>query len=452
MAILIIVLISSALSVAFANYVFTEKFNMLEASGLRVNQWVNEFHKNQITKKEFENFLNTIGLITDSSIQVIQYNEETIQELIQRNPSSGYLVEDLNAILNNNTVIRRNQYSESYALDMVFVGIPLKINANIQGAIILLSPVNNLTDNIVNIVKIIWFMSLATILCFTILIYYVSYRISSPIQKMDAAARKIANGVDIHDIDIQTKDELQRLAHSFNTMKKKLDKTERIRKEFIASISHDIRTPLTSIKGFIQGMMDGLIDTKDHPRYLQIIMNETNRLVHLTGDILDIAKMQSGHIELKREQIKMNDFLPSIVNLFELNIKEKSIRLSLRIQENVEIFADRSRMEQIVSNVLSNAIKYHRISGHISMDCYQKDNFCHLEIKDDGLGIPEKDLMFVFDKFYQVDKVRKKDSVSTGSGLGLNIVKSLVQLHHGEISIESQIHEGTQVYIRIPLR
>ncbi len=231
-------------------------------------------------------------------------------------------------------------------------------------------------------------------------------------------------------------------------MKEKIAAAENMRREFIASISHDLRTPLTTINGFIQGILDGLIKPEETPRYLGIIRQETIRLMNLTGDILESAKLQSGGIKLCRKYFPLRDFLESFLESAGIKYNNKNIQIVVDCPQSLEIYADEERLKQILDNIISNALKFTGDNGQIIIRAAETPAETLIQIKDNGQGIAPEDLPFIFDKFYRGDKSRHEST--GGTGLGLNIVKNLLKLHGGKIEAFSELGKGTTMTVRFP--
>ncbi len=231
-------------------------------------------------------------------------------------------------------------------------------------------------------------------------------------------------------------------------MKRQLAETEEIRSSFIANVSHDLRTPLTSINGFVEGMLDGIIKIEDYPKYLKIIKSETGRLNRLTSDILQTAKIQSGKIELNKQYIHASEMFVSVVEKMKKLAEEKSISITVECDEETIVHADGDRLYQVLDNVIGNAIKYTVIGGGIRLKAMYVGSGVEFSISDTGEGISEENLLHVFERFYRTDKSRS--SVNGGSGLGLSIAKNLVELHGGSIRAESIQGDGTTIIFDIP--
>ncbi len=448
----VIATLSLILSILYSRYIFSEKQANLENAAHKINQSANDYYEDKISMKELESTLDSLGFITDSKIYLVKLDKKSLSSpqtlKIGEGLEESYLLDDLKKILDGKAVFRRNQYSDKFDTYMVFTGVPWKTGSDIEGAVLLFSPVSRVTNNIAQINLVIWLTALIFMISGSIVIYLNSLRISQPVKEIEKAAMKLAAGENVPDLPVKSRDEVGRLSGTFNDMKHKLLETEKMRKDFIANVSHDLRTPLTSINGFVEGMLDGLVKPEDTRKYLTIIQSETNRLTRLTSDILQLAKIQSGSMALSKERLKAYEVVNSVIDSVKSLSDEKRIGFSLQCDDSAVVSADRDKLQQILTNIIGNAVQYSPIDGRISVRIEESDQKMRFTVSDNGIGIPPEDLPFIFEKFYRVDKSRQ--SAKGGTGLGLNIAKSLVELHGGSIRASSEAGKGTEIMFELP--
>ena len=447
-----IVVLSLALTFIYRGYAFNEKKRMLKNAAYDVNQQLEDWTDGKISQKELNQTVDSAGYITDSKIYVVRLEKEAFENAENFNLGEDleekYLIEDLGRILDGEAVFRRDQYSSKFGMRVVFSGVPWEGTDGISGAILMFSPVDEINRNANKMNLVIWATAFGFIVLGGFIILLTSRRISRPVKEMELAARKLASGEPAEDIFAGTQDEVGQLAQTFNSMKRQLAETEENRNSFIANVSHDLRTPLTSINGFVEGMLDGIIKVEDYPKYLRIIKNETGRLNRLTADILQTAKIQSGKIELNKQHIYAGEILVSLVEKMKKLAGEKSISILVECDEETIVHADGDRLYQVLDNIIGNAIKYTVIGGEIRLKAMYVGSGVEFRISDTGEGISEENLLRVFERFYRTDKSRS--SVNGGSGLGLSIAKNLVELHGGSIRAESKQGDGTTIIFDIP--
>lgn len=228
-------------------------------------------------------------------------------------------------------------------------------------------------------------------------------------------------------------------------------KLDNMRKDFVANVSHELKTPLTSIKSYTETLLDGVIDEKETAlQFLEVINSESDRMGRLVKDLLQLSNFDSNKVSLDFEYHDLFHLVQFTVRKMEMQAKTKnqSLKLISELDEMI-LYMDHDRIEQVLLNILSNAIKYTPENGKINVFLYQLGGMVFVRIADTGMGIPEKDLDHVFERFYRVDKARSREL--GGTGLGLSIAKEIVEYHHGTIDIKSQIEKGTEVIIGLPI-
>ena len=216
-------------------------------------------------------------------------------------------------------------------------------------------------------------------------------------------------------------------------MKREISVAEQMRRDIVANVSHELRTPLTSIIGFLKGILDGIIKPEDEKKYLQIAYDEANRLKDLTKEIVEVAKYESGSTKLNKEKFCLNDLGKDVKLELEGMIKEKGLRLQLEEKvKNINLFADKDRIRQVLINTINNSFKFTE-KGYIKLILNKKDKNAIIQIIDTGI--------------YTANEY---GNATNGAGLGLNIVKNIVDMHGGDVNIESEIGKGTKITVRIP--
>lgn len=449
LTLLITVLLAVSLSIGFHRYLFAEKQRQLQAAAVKAEYLVSAHSQGKLSTESMQTGLDNLGYITDSDIYVLKLNRSAIEKARDGKISGGlevrYLREDLLRILAGQEVYRQKVFSQSMADDVVFLGVPLHAGDRIAGAVLLYAPLTGINRYLFQINGLIGLIALVVLAASYIYISITARRITRPIRNMAESARQLAAGEDIPDLSDNSGDEIAELAASFNYMKHRMAFTEKMRKELLADISHELRTPLTSINGFIQGMADGLVPAGQQSRYLDIVLQETGRLIRLTGEILDLAKIQSGSIALHMTDTNLRELCEEAAFQFGATGNPQEISVYLDCAEGQRIQADPDRLRQILHNLISNARRYGGELADVSLTVKARDDFIEFAVSDNGPGIPPEDLPYVFDRFY-----RRAEHNAAGSGLGLAIVKKLVEMHGGAISVQSQPGQGTVFIFKLP--
>ncbi len=282
--------------------------------------------------------------------------------------------------------------------------------------------------------------------------FFTSYRLVKPLKKMTAATKKYAEGDFSERISASvTYNELAELTESFNSMAESLQRLEESRSAFVSNTSHELKTPMTIISGFIDGILDGTIPPEDEEKYLRIVSEETKRLSGLVVAMLNISRIEAGKLELSLSQVNFAHLICTVMLGFEQAAESKRITVSgLDDLNGITVWGDETLLSQIVFNLVDNAVKFTPEDGSISVSLAREDGFAVFRIRNSGKGIPAEDLELIFERFYKVDKSRGLDSKSFG--IGLYIVKSIIELHHGTITVSSTENEYTEFTVKLPVQ
>lgn len=287
------------------------------------------------------------------------------------------------------------------------------------------------------------------LLCATILTMLLTQRLTAPLHKISEAAKKFGGGDFSTRVDVAGDDEVGQLAQTFNTMAANLEAIDNSRAQFMGNIAHELRTPMTTIKGFIDGILDGTIPPELQNHYLQIVSQETGRLARLVQNMLDITKLESGEYQVNARLYNIWDTLTGAALSAEQRITEGKIEIEgLENAEKTLVYADPDLIHQVVYNLLDNAIKFTPEGGTIRFSAVALGPEVEIAIWNSGQGIAPEALPFVFERFYKEDQSRGLNA--RGSGLGLHICKVLVNLSGGQIRAESQQGEWCRFVFTLP--
>ena len=278
-----------------------------------------------------------------------------------------------------------------------------------------------------------------------IIIIFLSKGITKPLIKMKEATSQISKGDFSVSLPKTSDDELGALAKSIESLATELNYLKHERSEFLASISHELRTPLTYIKGYADIMQKRDLPREERKKYLKIILEETNRLSRLIKELFELAKIDQNSFVIQKEKIDLTNFLMNTAEKLSPAFKEKNIHFEIICQSNLLLEADPLGLEQIILNLLDNAKKYSPEGAHVKLQAWKNKSSIHISIKDNGKGIPEKDIPYIFNRFYRVDKSRTRSL--GGTGLGLAIVQELVHAHGADLTVQSEENVGTEFEI-----
>lgn len=273
---------------------------------------------------------------------------------------------------------------------------------------------------------------------------YCAHRVVDPFVRINHIVRCYSRGDFSQRIPAAGTDEASQLGRSFNEMAEQLKDLEATRRSFVANVSHELRSPLTSMKGFLDAMYDGTIPPEEHEHYLGVVLSETRRLADMVNDLLDLARIESGTVTLQYSTFDINELIRRTLITFEARIVEKKLELDIRFaQERCFVSADSKQISQVLRNLIDNAIKYSPEGKSLMVSTYAMRKDVYVSIRDNGVGIPKEDLPHVFDRFYKVEKAHTP-SPQVGSGLGLSIVQRIIEQHGQSITVQSAKGRGTQ--------
>ncbi|MEB1808608.1 MAG: cell wall metabolism sensor histidine kinase WalK [Bacillaceae bacterium] len=283
-----------------------------------------------------------------------------------------------------------------------------------------------------------------------IAIWFISRKITAPLRHMNDIAMQYAKGDFSQNVEVKSEDEVGQLGATFNFMAKELDRLEQMRKDFVANVSHDLRSPLTSIKGFLVALTDGTIPKERTNHYYSIMKNETDRLIKLVNDLLSLTQLEAGQISLHPTTYNLSEQIRLTVAKMEPELMKKQIEVEIvGDKEDISVYADHDRIEQVLVNLMQNAIYYSPQKSKIRIVLTSRNGKVSILIEDTGEGIPDDELEHIWDRFYKTDKARSK---KVGTGIGLSIVKSIIDLHESSITVQSDVGKGTKFEFTLPIR
>lgn len=279
--------------------------------------------------------------------------------------------------------------------------------------------------------------------------FFTASRITKPLKEMNGFAKRIADGDYSAKVDIRSKDEIGELAESLNYMAYRLQDIENMRKTLIQNVSHDLRTPLTSVKGYLELIEEPDTSKEEIAESLKVIKSQVSKMERMVQELTDLSIIDGKQYELNMDKLELVSLTKKVCASLKVIAIQKNIDFKESYpEEEVYIKGDGKRTEELLSNLINNSIKFTN-KGYVSVSLYKDKNNAIYEIEDTGIGIDEKDLPHVFERFYRGDKARTNDN--SGIGIGLAIVKELVFVQNGQISVQSKVNEGTKFTVKFPL-
>lgn len=343
-------------------------------------------------------------------------------------------------MLEGKSEVFRGEVNGKNKINMLAVSLPVKYNGKVVGGVLVSIPVPEIAKARGEVFRYFFWGILAATVFVAVMIYFLAKKITNPILKLNDAAKAISKGnfkkrVELE--EIEEFEEINELCETFNEMSVSIQEFENTRNSFVANISHDLRTPMTTITGFVQGILDGTIPEEKHEWYLSIVLDESKRLSRIVNDLLDISKLEQGSFNIEFKDFDINELTRLNVIKFEKKITDKNIQLTVEFEKDSTIVnADKDAISRVLTNLLDNAIKFTNENGFIDIRVGTKNEKAYVSVQNSGLGIAEEELRHIFDRFYKTDKSRSLDK--NGAGLGLYIVKNIISAHGERIWAESQ--------------
>ncbi len=336
---------------------------------------------------------------------------------------------------------------------------PINASGKFVGAVIAAQDTDSLHEPIKAVLKMFIFSALLALAIAFVATYVLSYQMTKPLREMSAAAKQYAKGDFSNRISMPDRkqvlgsdeDEVAELVTAFNSMANALSAIETSRRNFVANVSHELKTPMTTIGGFIDGILDGTIDKSKSDYYLRIVSDEVKRLSRLVTGMLNMSKIEAGQLKIQPKKFDISAMTVKTLLGFERMIDEKKIEVrGLDKMEPLSIYADEDMINQVIYNLIDNAVKFTNEGGYIEVAVKSDAEKMIFSVKNSGKGISREEASKVFERFYKTDKSRSYDV--KGAGLGLYIVKTIIDMHGGQITVNSKPEEYTQFVFWLPLK
>jgi len=449
-------LISFVIIATFTTSQYKQIVTESEAKSLykSVNQLADSFGKQyvagSITLNDLTNQLSLSSNYVSADIWVVSASGNLTTFASYTNVNPPLSIHDFDITKYTNSFYQIGNFQSLFDKDFLTVYAPITWRYNVKGYIFIHKPVDEiirLNKNIIQVsylsLLIIYLLSIIILVIFTFIVY-------RPLQRVNRATREYSLGNFKPVIKVASDDEIGYLANTLNYMATKLDTFEDDQRKFIANVSHDFRSPLTSIKGYIEALLDGTIPFEMQEKYLNIILNESNRLAKLTNDMLDLNRIGAIGANLELTEFDLNAVIRDCVQSCEVQCNNKNLTVALILsEEKMFVWADLGKIGQVLYNLLDNAIKFSKNNSKITIETTCKNDHLIISIKDQGIGIPVDSLSNIWNRFYKTDFSRGKDK--KGTGLGLSIVKEIIQAHGETINVISTEDVGSEFIFTLKL-
>lgn len=423
---------------------------LYKSANVTASQYLPKYFNETISLSEVRTQLSGIESYTDAAVWLVDAEGNLICSKSPDDYSDApTVIPDFDPTENVGSIWQKGDYHGCFTEDVITVIAPVTQDFTTKGYLLIhqnLDEINALQNALLQRVYIaliiIYLLSFMIFLAFELLVH-------RPLVEITQAATQYASGNLNYEIPIRTSDEIGYLSASLNYMSSQLRDMENYQKKFVANVSHDFRSPLTSIKGYIEAMADGTIPPEMQSKYLNIILFETERLTDLTRDLLELNAFDTQELLLNREAFDIHEVIRSTAASFEGTCTQKKISIELVLAtRHLSVFADKHKIQQVLYNLIDNAIKFSDPDSIITVETTERGEKVFVSVKDNGVGIPRDSLNKIWERFYKTDSSRGKDK--KGTGLGLSIVKESIQAHGENINVISTEGVGSEFTFTLP--
>ncbi len=441
--VLCLIVIGTGLSFQMYNYSVSEKHDTLERAASRISQLTYELFQNPTLSRE--QMLKTIltTMTDDGLIHVIICDADG--QIIMTSDRFGS--QFIGAFVNKDTLEKTDnsdEFTSIGTLDGLYsgknytVGLPsTSPSGNTVAYVYVTTSVENVQTLMSYVIDIFVLFSIIVFVITAGASYFLVRRMTRPLNLIAQASRSFAMGDFKKRVPVQTDDEIGALTTAFNNMADSLEKSEELRRSFVANVSHELRSPMTSISGFVDGILDGTIPKEREDHYLRIVSDEVHRLSRLVSRMLDITVLQGSDITAESSEFDFCELIHRAATSLEKRIEDNNLTLNIELSaRNITIFANEDSIFQVIYNLLDNAIKFSTQGTEIKMSAIERGDRINFSVSNFGAEITKDQLMYVFDRFHKADNSRSKDK--SGLGLGLYIAKTIISRHRGDISAQSE--------------
>lgn len=417
---------------------------------LIANTYASDLYDNNTTLDTVKYQLDALDTYLSATIWIINPSGRMIlNSSTPMDVENEVVVENFDPTVTQGSYYTVGTFFDSFDEKMISVFAPITSNYMVRGYVVIHYPISSIqasSDSLLNIsyimLVILFLLSLIIVIFFTEMVYI-------PLRKITEATEQYAAGNMHYEFSVDSEDEMGYLAASLNYMASEIARSEDNQKKLVANVSHDFRSPLTSIKGYLEAMLDGTIPPEMHEKYLTIVLNETDRLTKLTNSLLTLNNLNTKGVMLERTDFDINQVIRNVAASFEGTCRQKNVAIELvLVGDYLYVNADMGKIQQVLYNLLDNAIKFSHHDSAIKIETTEKRSKIFVSVKDRGIGIPKDDLKLIWDRFYKSDLSRGKDK--KGTGLGLSITKEIIHAHGEHINVISTEGVGTEFIFSLP--
>ena len=394
--------------------------------------------------------LDTLAVFLGSTIQIINPSGRVVLNTATPiNVENPVIIQDFDpAVLGNSYYVVDNFFG-SLSKECLSVLVPITSSYKVKGYLAIHYPMAYIEDSLNSLLNISYITLAIFMLLSLIILLFFTEIVYLPLKKITKATEQYASGNMHYEFSVDSDDEMGYLAACLSYMASEIARAEDDQKKFVANISHDFRSPLTSIRGYLEALIDGTIPPEMHEKYLRIVLNETERLTKLTNGLLTLNNLNTKGMLLDMTHFDINNVIRNVAASFEGTCRQKNIAIQLILTgERLYVHGDMDKLQQVLYNLIDNAIKFSHQNTVIKVETSIKSNKIYVSVKDSGIGIPKEDLNQIWTRFYKSDLSRGKDK--KGTGLGLSITKEIITAHNEHINVISTPGVGSEFIFSLP--
>ena len=418
---------------------------------LIANTYASDLYDNTTSLEVVKKQLDALDTYLSAQVWIINPSGRMILDSSQPIAvDTEIMVENFDPTITVGSFYTVGHFFDYFDKEMLSVFAPITTDYEVKGYVVIHSSMQELQQSKENLLKISYITLLLLFLLSGIILMFFTEFVYKPLRKITTATEQYASGNMHYELQLDSNDEMGYLAAILSYMAGEIAKSEDNQKKLVANVSHDFRSPLTSIKGFLEAMQDGTIPPELYPKYIGIVLNETDRLIKLTNSLLTLNNLNTKGMVLEKTDFDINQVIRNTVTAFEPSCIQKKIGVELILTSDVMLVnADMGKIQQVLYNLLDNAIKFSPSNSMIKIETYEKHNKIFISVKDNGIGIPKESLKQIWSRFYKTDLSRGKDK--KGTGLGLSIAKEIIQSHNENINVISTEGVGTEFIFSLPI-
>ena len=418
---------------------------------LIANTYATDLYNNETTLESVKNQLDALDTYLSATLWIINPSGRLV--LCSNEPinvENEIVIDNFDPTITEGSYYTVGNFFDTFTEDQLSVFAPITSDFKVRGYVVIHYPMSNLTASCNSLLNISYIMLVILFLLSLIILIFFTELVYLPLRKITQATEQYASGNMHYEFQIDSEDEIGYLGATISYMAGEIARSEDDQKKFVANVSHDFRSPLTSIKGYLEAMLDGTIPPELYEKYLNIVLNETERLRKLTNSLLTLNNLNTKGMLLDISRFNINAVIRNTAASFEGTCRQKMIAIELILTgDELYVKADVGKIQQVLYNLLDNAIKFSHEDSIIRIETTEKHNKVFVSVKDSGIGIPKDELKQIWERFYKSDLSRGKDK--KGTGLGLSITREIIRSHGENINVISTEGVGSEFIFSLPV-